>query len=95
MIKAHVFHTTSQYLVIIWITGLKILTGDITHYKYKNYYFPLENIIGGQLHGELSTPGLNSALLTGLKFSAITVHGRFQPRVWNAILYIYGIESQK
>jgi hypothetical protein len=45
MIKTHVFHTTSQYLVIIWITGLKILTGDITHINIKNYYFPLENII--------------------------------------------------
>jgi hypothetical protein len=39
MIKLHVFHTTSQYLVIIsfWITD-KILTGDITH-KYKKLLF--------------------------------------------------------
>jgi hypothetical protein len=29
-------------------------------------------LVRGRLHGELSTPGLNSALLTGLKFFAIT-----------------------
>ena len=40
---------------------------------------PVENFplfcghgLRGRLHGELSTPGLNSALLTGLKFFAIT-----------------------
>jgi hypothetical protein len=29
-------------------------------------------LVRGRLHGELSTPGLKSALLTGLKFFAIT-----------------------
>ena len=34
----------------------------------KKIYFTFR----GRLHGELSTPGLNSVLLTGLKFFAIT-----------------------
>jgi hypothetical protein len=36
------------------------------------YRHDIEHSKRGQLHGELSTLGLNSALLTGLKFFAIT-----------------------
>jgi hypothetical protein len=35
-------------------------------------------LIKGQLHGALSTPGWNLTLLTVLKF--FRLHGRFQPR---------------
>jgi hypothetical protein len=57
MIKAHVFHTTSQYLVIIWITGLKILTGDITH-KYKKILFSIGKYYRGPITWRTFNPGV-------------------------------------